>query len=248
MPNWEFSQATLQHAPTQCQVMPASTRSVCGNIVLTRIVFCHNESRPIYAICLQGQNIEFGVANSSKQNATSGTSSDDKDDAGSATNSSLPGVIQFGGGASTDGDGYTHSTSKVNPDGSITITSVTTGVATNSYNNGSLTRSQVKTLQKALGVAVDGYYGNASRAAAGGLDADAAYKKFVKNTATAVNRRAGDMNGDGKVNLSDCSQFLKLMQKPSSCTANDIKYGDLNHDGVLNYADYSCMLRLAKGK
>lgn len=48
-----------------------------------------------------------------------------------------------------------------------------------SYNNGKLTSAQVKELQKALGVTADGLYGEKSKAAAGGLSADAAYAKFV---------------------------------------------------------------------
>ena len=48
------------------------------------------------------------------------------------------------------------------------------------YNNGSLTTAQVKALQKALGVDADGYYGKDSKKAAGGLSAEEAYKKFVK--------------------------------------------------------------------
>lgn len=48
-----------------------------------------------------------------------------------------------------------------------------------SYNNGKLTTAQVKELQNALGVTADGLYGEKSKAAAGGLSADAAYAKFV---------------------------------------------------------------------
>lgn len=48
-----------------------------------------------------------------------------------------------------------------------------------SANSGSLTKAQVKELQKALGVDQDGSYGPKSKAAAGGLSADEAYKKYV---------------------------------------------------------------------
>ena len=48
-----------------------------------------------------------------------------------------------------------------------------------SYNNGSLTNAQVKELQTALGVDADGYYGPASKKAAGGLSAADAYAKYV---------------------------------------------------------------------
>lgn len=53
------------------------------------------------------------------------------------------------------------------------------GSGSTSYNNGGLSSSQVKALQKALGVSQDGYYGPNTKKAAGGLSADAAYKKFV---------------------------------------------------------------------
>lgn len=43
------------------------------------------------------------------------------------------------------------------------------------YNNGSLTTTQIKQMQTALGVEADGYWGPATQAAAGGLSADAAW-------------------------------------------------------------------------
>ena len=48
-----------------------------------------------------------------------------------------------------------------------------------SASNGSLTTDQVKALQAALGVEQDGKYGPKSKAAAGGLSAEEAYKKYV---------------------------------------------------------------------
>ena len=53
-----------------------------------------------------------------------------------------------------------------------------------SYNNGSLTNGQVKELQAALGVEVDGYYGENSKKAAGDLSAAEAYAKYVGTTAS----------------------------------------------------------------
>lgn len=47
------------------------------------------------------------------------------------------------------------------------------------YNNGSLTAGQVKELQAALGVTADGYYGENTKKAAGGLSAAEAYAKYV---------------------------------------------------------------------
>ena len=43
------------------------------------------------------------------------------------------------------------------------------------YNNGSLTTTQIKQMQTALGVEADGFWGPATQAAAGGLSADAAW-------------------------------------------------------------------------
>lgn len=48
-----------------------------------------------------------------------------------------------------------------------------------SYDNGGLTKAQIKQLQDALGVTADGMYGEASKKAAGGLSAQEAYKKYV---------------------------------------------------------------------
>lgn len=47
-----------------------------------------------------------------------------------------------------------------------------------SYDNGSLTTLQVKALQNKLGVTVDGYYGEETKKAAGGLSAYDAYMKY----------------------------------------------------------------------
>ena len=52
------------------------------------------------------------------------------------------------------------------------------------YNNGGLTNDQVKELQAALGVDTDGYYGPASKEAAGGLSAEKAYAKYVGGSST----------------------------------------------------------------
>ena len=47
------------------------------------------------------------------------------------------------------------------------------------YDNEGLTAAQVKELQNALGVEADGYYGEKSKGAAGGLSAKEAYEKYV---------------------------------------------------------------------
>ena len=69
-------------------------------------------------------------------------------------------------GNKTTGNDYVSSNKGVTPSGA-------------SYDNGSLTTKQVKELQEAIGADADGYYGDNSKKAAGGLSADEAYKKYV---------------------------------------------------------------------
>ena len=78
-----------------------------------------------------------------------------------------------------------------------------------SYNNGSLTNAQVKDLQAALGVEADGYYGPASKEAAGGLSADDAYAKY-----------AGGSTNDGPV--TQTSNITSAMEnKAAGFESND---------------------------
>ena len=58
---------------------------------------------------------------------------------------------------------------------------VTPNAGGTGYDNGNLSEAQVKALQKALGVDVDGKYGPKSKEASGGLSATEAYKKYVLN-------------------------------------------------------------------
>ena len=53
------------------------------------------------------------------------------------------------------------------------------------YSNGSLSTAQIQQLQRALGVTADGKWGAKSSAAAGGLDADAAWAKYGSRAQTA---------------------------------------------------------------
>lgn len=79
----------------------------------------------------------------------------------------------YSGGSSGGGSGGSYSSG-----GSSRSSS--SGNTSGGYSgNGSLTTAQVKALQNALGVTADGLYGPQSRAAAGGLDAEAAYAKYV---------------------------------------------------------------------
>ena len=74
------------------------------------------------------------------------------------------------------------------------------------YNNGSLTKGQVKELQAALGVEADGYYGPKSQEAAEGLSADEAYAKYV----------------GGRGNEEDSSGILDIIRtKAATFTDND---------------------------
>lgn len=66
---------------------------------------------------------------------------------------------------------------------------------TANYDNGGLTTDQVKALQKALGVTQDGKYGSVSRNEAKGLDAKAAYDKYVVGSSEG--------SSDGRFGLSD---------------------------------------------
>lgn len=73
----------------------------------------------------------------------------------------------------------TYNDSKIEKEDNTKLYNGTTEDGDN-YNNGSLTKGQVKELQAALGVEADGYYGPKSQEAAGGLSAAEAYAKFVK--------------------------------------------------------------------
>ena len=74
------------------------------------------------------------------------------------------------------------------------------------YNNGSLTTAQIKALQAAIGAEVDGYYGDESKAKAGGLSAAEAYAKFV----------GGDIDDDG-----GNSKISSIRTKAATFTNND---------------------------
>lgn len=88
------------------------------------------------------------------------------------------------------------------------------------YNNGSLNSSQVKTLQKALGVSTDGYYGADSKKAAGGLSADEAYAKYVKGVSEeSSSLYSGWTAGDWE------SYFAQIRQSEGTSAAQEeLKY------------------------
>ena len=99
------------------------------------------------------------------------------------------------------------------------------------YDNGGLTASQIKQLQKALGVDADGLYGSQSQKAAGGLSADEAYKKYVTNSSktnytppASAREEILDSQGDGMqpTTYSQAIEYMKMRGVPSS-TASGIR-------------------------
>lgn len=78
-----------------------------------------------------------------------------------------------------------------------------------SYNNGSLSNAQVKELQAALGVEADGYYGPATKEAAGGVSAAEAYSKYVGGSTSSE-------TGSQKSNITSA-----IEDKAASFESND---------------------------
>ena len=113
------------------------------------------------------------------------------------------------------------------------------------YDNGGLTDAQVKELQKALGVTADGAYGPNSKAAAGGLSADEAYKKFVGNgpqeTAdTYADWDAGDWEGyfatiRNNESKSAAEEELNRMVAAGLIPKNMISYAAIGARGSLGH-------------
>lgn len=62
------------------------------------------------------------------------------------------------------------------------------------YHNGGLTDDQIRSMQTELGVTADGKWGSASRAAAGGLSAREAWKKYEKRQQEETRRDNGGRN------------------------------------------------------
>lgn len=99
-----------------------------------------------------------------------------------------------------------------------TSTSSRSGRTTSSggtgYNNGSLTTSQIIQMQEALGVTADGKWGPATRAAAGGLSADAAWAIMSGgSTGTGADAEADvgasvtNQTGDGWIRVAGYSRI-----------------------------------------
>lgn len=85
----------------------------------------------------------------------------------------------YGGGASAGGGTASGGTSSGASGGGNTYR------GGGGYSNGSLSTEQIQQLQRALGVTADGKWGAKSSAAAGGLDADAAWAKYGSREQTA---------------------------------------------------------------
>ena len=85
----------------------------------------------------------------------------------------------YGGGASAGGGTASGGTSSGASGGGNTYR------GGGGYSNGSLSTAQIQQLQRALGVTADGKWGAKSSAAAGGLDADAAWAKYGSRAQTA---------------------------------------------------------------
>lgn len=70
------------------------------------------------------------------------------------------------------------------------------------YNNGALSSDQVKEMQKALGINVDGKWGSGSTEAAGGLTADQAWKAYQDGKLGKANVSYADVEADIKYYLN----------------------------------------------
>lgn len=78
------------------------------------------------------------------------------------------------------------------------------------YDNGSLTAEQVKTLQSLLGVETDGFYGPATRAAAGGISADEAWVELVGGEGKPVEKQPSSGYNSVKATLDRAPGLTQL--------------------------------------
>lgn len=92
------------------------------------------------------------------------------------------------------------------------------GGATSYYNNGNLTVTQIKQLQNAIGVTSDGFYGDASKKAAGGLTAEEAYRKYV-------GKLSGGFTGSTE---KDAVSYMKQNGVPSLYATNLMSVDEWN--------------------
>lgn len=116
------------------------------------------------------------------------------------------------------------------------------------WDNGALTKAQVQELQRALGVNPDGYYGSQSKTKAGGLSADAAYRKYVSGGGTILpgltpamqTDRYGSPTGyDNRFQASNDAAVAKQI-------TNAIDSGDINGAMTLIQNNWNSMTDINK--
>lgn len=113
------------------------------------------------------------------------------------------------------------------------------------YDNGSLSKAQIETLQRFLGVEVDGYYGEKSKKAAGGLTAEEAYKKFVQDYSAPgyFDFNVDDYNKNSKENggssYSTVLKDLKEMKASGKSSKEAMAYlEELVSNSLITQSDY----------
>lgn len=108
-----------------------------------------------------------------------------------------------------------------------------------SYNNGSLTTEQVKELQRALGVTVDGKYGEKSRWESGNMTADDAYDWYVRRKKEPADTIEDDPDdAEGRKFWSSIND-LGIGPAPAELVAEIADYGGIreNEDQTVEWAN-----------
>ena len=95
------------------------------------------------------------------------------------------------------------------------------------YDNGSLSTSQIKELQKAIGINADGLYGPKSKSAAGGLSAEQAYAKYVGKSGD----NEGDMYADW--DYGDWESYFATIRNTESKSSAEAELSRMNKAGLI---------------
>lgn len=95
------------------------------------------------------------------------------------------------------------------------------------YDNGSLDTESIKKIQTALGVTPDGYWGDVSSKAAGGLSPEEAYKKFVGGNAP------GSPTPEVPQKIIDSVQNYTTEQGQADYLANQVNAGNITEDTAM---------------
>ena len=147
----------------------------------------------------------------------------------SSTAASILAIVRAGGTVSNSSTGSSSSSSSGGSSSSSSGSSSSGSSGSSSggsgYNNGSLSTSQVKELQKYYGVTADGLWGANSTKAAGGLSADAAWAAYQK--------ASGGSGGEVELNW-DSMNALGLGPVSASFVAELASYGGIVEDGKGN--------------